>query len=86
MWETRHLHVITQEHAMTHATFHTLTCRHIAGIGALTLGVILTFPPAARAQQSTVTPVFTKDVAPILQDKCQACHRSGYMAPMSLTT
>ncbi|MBI1875631.1 MAG: hypothetical protein HYZ58_18690 [Acidobacteria bacterium] len=32
------------------------------------------------------TPTFTKDVAPILQDKCQACHREGYMAPMSLVT
>src|SRR4030095_11509871 len=32
------------------------------------------------------TPVFTKDVAPILQEKCQACHRPGYIAPMSLVT
>ena len=29
---------------------------------------------------------FTKDIAPILQDKCQDCHRSGGMAPMSLIT
>ena len=29
---------------------------------------------------------FTKDVAPILQEKCQDCHRKGAMAPMSLTT
>ena len=27
---------------------------------------------------------FTKDVAPILQEKCQQCHRPGEMAPMSL--
>ena len=29
---------------------------------------------------------FTKDVAPILQRSCQACHRPGMMAPMSLLT
>ena len=29
---------------------------------------------------------FAKDVAPILQDKCQECHRKGSMAPMSLVT
>src|SRR6202163_735073 len=29
---------------------------------------------------------FTKDVAPIMQEKCQECHRAGSMAPMSLVT
>src|SRR5262249_1557827 len=29
-------------------------------------------------------PTFAKDVAPILQAKCQDCHRAGSMAPMSL--
>src|SRR5881394_4649134 len=29
---------------------------------------------------------FTKDVAPILQARCQECHRKGSMAPMSLVT
>jgi hypothetical protein len=29
---------------------------------------------------------FNKDVAPILQAKCQSCHRPGNMAPMSLLT
>src|SRR6202011_5390886 len=29
---------------------------------------------------------FTKDVAPILQQRCQECHRSGSMAPMALIT
>jgi hypothetical protein len=27
---------------------------------------------------------FNRDVLPILQDKCQTCHRPGQMAPMSL--
>lgn len=29
---------------------------------------------------------FAKDIAPILQAKCQDCHRAGSMAPMSLVT
>jgi hypothetical protein len=34
--------------------------------------------------QAEVT--FTKDVAPILQNRCQVCHRPGTFAPMSLLT
>ncbi len=29
---------------------------------------------------------FTKDIAPIFQEKCQTCHRTGEMAPMPLVT
>jgi hypothetical protein len=29
---------------------------------------------------------FTRDVAPILQERCQECHRKGSIAPMSLVT
>src|SRR5262245_24354171 len=36
--------------------------------------------------QSTSGPTFTKDVAPIFQEKCEACHRPGSIAPMSLVT
>lgn len=32
------------------------------------------------------TPTFYKDVLPILQTNCQACHRPGEVAPMSLLT
>src|ERR1700676_3767074 len=39
---------------------------------------------AAAAAQQQVT--FTKDVAPILQERCQVCHRAGTFAPMSLVT
>jgi hypothetical protein len=38
---------------------------------------------AAPAQQQVT---FTKDVAPILQERCQVCHRVGTFAPMSLVT
>jgi hypothetical protein len=44
---------------------------------------------AARAfaqLPATVTPVFSNDVAPILQAKCEECHRKDSMAPMSLVT
>ena len=60
-----------------------LTIGLFAAIGvaaALTRGVVTTKaaePPA---------PTFTRDVAPILQEKCQDCHRKGQMAPMSLVT
>jgi hypothetical protein len=39
---------------------------------------------SAAATSGQVT--FTKDVAPILQEKCQTCHRSSGIAPMSLLT
>jgi len=39
---------------------------------------------AATATQAPVT--FAKDVAPILQAKCEECHRKGTNAPMSLVT
>ena len=32
------------------------------------------------------TVTFAKDIAPILQAKCQECHHAGSMAPMSLVT
>ncbi|MFL2433923.1 MAG: hypothetical protein ACJ0H0_03365, partial [Vicinamibacterales bacterium] len=31
-------------------------------------------------------PTFSKDVAPIFQAKCEACHRPNSIAPMSLVT
>src|SRR5712692_6887892 len=38
----------------------------------------------AALAQGQVT--FTKDVAPIFQERCQICHRVGTFAPMSLVT
>jgi hypothetical protein len=31
-------------------------------------------------------PTFSKDLAPIFQDKCQQCHQPNSIAPMSLIT
>ena len=39
---------------------------------------------AGTAGTSSVT--FTKDVAPILYNRCIECHRPGEIAPMSLMT
>ena len=47
------------------------------------LAAVLLVPAPALAAD---TPTFSKDVAPILFDKCSACHRPGAMAPMSLMT
>jgi len=69
-------------------------CRNI-GMGVLALGALLTLSgPSIAADSSNNTgagpagkPVtFAKDVAPILQEKCQDCHRKNSMAPMSLIT
>ncbi len=46
----------------------------------ISLGIAL----AAMSAQAQVT--FTKDVAPILQSRCQVCHRPNTFAPMSLLT
>jgi hypothetical protein len=55
----------------------------------LALGGFLAAPylvSAAEVVQAGPTPTFTKDIAPIFQEKCQDCHRKGSMAPMSLLT
>ena len=49
----------------------------------LAAGVCLLISNVAFAAD-TVT--FAKDIAPILQQKCQECHHAGSMAPMSLVT
>jgi len=41
---------------------------------------------AVAADAGRPAPTFAKDVAPILQAKCQECHRKGTAAPMSLVT
>jgi mono/diheme cytochrome c family protein len=56
------------------------------GLGALALGAALTLPSAASAADAPKTPTFTKDIAPIFQEKCEACHRPDSIAPMSLKT
>jgi len=51
-------------------------------IGALSLVAL----PATLSAQTAAVPTFTKDVAPIFQNKCESCHRPDSIAPMSLQT
>jgi len=63
------------------------------GVSLLALGV-LSAGPIARSAEATTNATqgadkpatFARDVAPILQQKCQVCHRPGSMGPMSLMT
>ena len=53
----------------------------------LPLSAALTFSGISFAAKLDNKPVtFAKDVAPILQEKCEECHRKGTAAPMSLAT
>ncbi len=45
---------------------------------------LVPFVATGQQQTSKSTVTFTKDVAPIFQEKCEACHRPDSMAPMSL--
>ena len=46
-------------------------------------GFVAVVPASAEGVSS---PTFTKDVAPIFQEKCEACHRPDSIAPMSLVS
>jgi len=60
----------------------------IRRVGSFVVGGTLMLAGAASAQTPAPAnaPTFTKDVAPIFQDKCEACHRPDSIAPMSLVT
>jgi hypothetical protein len=55
-------------------------------LGAVVLGAALMTPAAAFAADVPKNPTFTKDIAPIFQEKCEACHRPDSIAPMPLKT
>src|SRR5260370_3251036 len=50
----------------------------------LRLLIVTGMPCLAFAANSQIT--FHKDIAPILQARCQGCHRPGEAAPMPLLT
>jgi hypothetical protein len=63
--------------------------RTLSGVLALGLTVMAGASLVAARDDTApaaASPTFTKDVAPIFQEKCQSCHRPGYIAPMSLVT
>ena len=57
-------------------------------VSVLSTGAMLMAGEASSttALQTSKTPTFTKDIAPIFQARCQECHRPNAMAPMSLLT
>ena len=59
----------------------------IIGAGIVALVALLSLGARALSvEYAPAPPTFTKDVAPILQQKCQVCHRPGSIAPMPLLT
>jgi hypothetical protein len=49
-------------------------------------GVVLLTAGTSQAQATQKQVTYTKDIAPIFQEKCEACHRPDSIAPMSLRT
>ena len=54
--------------------------------GALAFGALFVTSGLAAAAEAPRQVTFSKDVAPILQAKCQECHQPNSIAPMSLIT
>ena len=50
------------------------------------LAALAALAAAAPVGAQTADVTYARDVAPIFQQKCETCHRSGSMAPMSLVT
>ena len=55
------------------------------GLGLSAAAMLLVIPGTGKSAVPA-KPTFAKDIAPIFQEKCQACHRKDSMAPMSLVT
>src|SRR4051812_32080355 len=61
--------------------------QRVAIILAILFGAAVLLAAAVRTGHSSTEEVsYTKNIAPILQRKCQACHQPGSIAPMSLLT
>jgi mono/diheme cytochrome c family protein len=58
----------------------------VIGWSAAAAGALLMLCSSPAAAQTAKAPTYTKDIAPIFQAKCEACHRTDGMAPMSLAT
>ena len=61
-----------------------VACLVCASFGVASVSVLGAEAPGAEAAQTSTAPTFSKDVAPVLYQKCVACHRAGEIGPMSL--
>ena len=62
----------------------TLFCLSLSVLS--TGALLLAGDTSSLPQTNNKVPTFTKDIVPILQARCQDCHRPNAMAPMSLLT
>jgi hypothetical protein len=53
-------------------------------VGVLGIAAVAVINTTTVHTAAATTPTFAKDIAPIMFDKCAACHRPGEVAPMSL--
>jgi len=60
--------------------------RAVRGVLVVLVLLVLAVPAFAADAGSIPTPTFARDVAPIFQQKCLACHRPDSIAPMSLVS
>jgi hypothetical protein len=65
---------------MTHRILRAL------GTGVFAWAAFHTAASVSPAAEPVAPPTFAKDVAPILQEKCEECHRKGSLAPMPFVT
>lgn len=66
-----------------------MTGRRAVAAGVVVAVVALAVPGGALAQQTPTiagVPTFTRDIAPLVVDRCATCHRPGGAAPFSLLT
>ena len=59
---------------------------NVGVLGVALATVALVTPRVAGAAETPAAPTFTKDIAPIFQEKCESCHRPDSIAPMSLVS
>ncbi len=69
---------------MPRATSSRWVLAGVVSVAVVSAAIALRGRPVSAQAAQTVT--FTKDVAPILQQKCQVCHQPNSIAPMSLLT
>src|SRR5262245_25454410 len=55
-------------------------------LAGLSIVSVATLQPAHPSAAVPVAPTFTKDVAPIMYEKCTMCHRAGEVAPMTFVS